>query len=241
MMLADFHVHSTFSDGKLAIADVVDLYGRAGFGAIAITDHIAESTTWIGRATAFAGLAVTETNFRKYLEAVEAQAERAWDRYRMVVIPGVELSKNYISNRRSAHILGIGISDWISADPDPLDICQSIRAQGGLAVAAHPVSTRKQEKQTYHLWDRREELRNSFDAWEVASGPHLFPEVLNSDLPMLANSDFHVARQLRAWKTLLECERHPDAILRAVRQQELRFHFYEPPAELIDGRLWQYA
>jgi len=66
-----------------------------------------------------------------------------------------------------------------------------IRGQGGIAVAAHPVSTRKLEFQTYHLWNRRDELAQEFDAWEVASGPHLFDEVKESRLPVLATSDLH--------------------------------------------------
>ena len=39
MYLADFHVHTTWSDGKLPMRAVVDLYGSQGFGAIAITDE----------------------------------------------------------------------------------------------------------------------------------------------------------------------------------------------------------
>jgi hypothetical protein len=49
-------------------------------------------------------------------------------------------------------------------------IQRAIRAQGGLAIGAHPVNTRKTEKQTYGLWHRREELAPELDAWEVASG-----------------------------------------------------------------------
>jgi predicted metal-dependent phosphoesterase TrpH len=40
-LLCDFHVHTLWSDGKLSVAEVVDLYGSTGrFDAIAITDHI---------------------------------------------------------------------------------------------------------------------------------------------------------------------------------------------------------
>jgi len=94
-------------------------------------------------------------------------------------------------------------------------------------MEAHPWNTQKREKQTYHLWDRREELRAEFDAWEVASGPHLFDEVLRSNFPRIASSDLHHRRQLRSWKTGFTCERSQTAIFEAIRKQEITFHFYE--------------
>ena len=156
----------------------------------------------------------------------------------MVVIPGFELTKNNISNHRSAHMLAIGVDEFIAADGDPVDWARSIRSQGAIAVAAHPVPTRKVEKQTLHLWDRREELTPELDAWEVASGPYWFDEVAESGLPLLATSDLHSVRQIRAWKTALECERHPEAVLEAIRKQELKFEFYDESEESDDLRRW---
>lgn len=230
MFLADFHVHTNFSDGRLSLPAVVDLYGALGFGAIAITDHLCEERTFLGIASAYLGCTLTPANFPLYRALLESEAERAWRQYRMVVLPGMELTKNSLSNHRSAHVLAIGVDEFIAADLDPADMAKRIRDAGGLSVAAHPVHTRKFEKQTYHLWDRRRELATAFDAWEVASGPHLFDEVAESKLPKIASSDLHHPRQMRSWKTVLDCERHPQAILEAIRRQELRFHFYEPPA-----------
>lgn len=105
MFLADFHIHSTFSDGKLAIPEIVDLYGSLGFGAIAITDHLCENATLIGKASAYLRCTLTEASFPLYRELLKTEAERAWDQYRMVVIPGVELTKNSVSNHRSVQIL----------------------------------------------------------------------------------------------------------------------------------------
>lgn len=226
--LADFHVHSTFSDGKLSVPEVVDLYGRHGFGAIAITDHICEERTLIGKAAGHLGQALTASSFPLYAEILKSEARRAWNEYGMVVLPGYELSKNTLSNRRSAHILGIGVSEYLSADGESEDLAAAIQDRGGIAVAAHPVSTGRLEKQTFHLWDRRSELAAVFDAWEVASGPQLFEEVLASGLPLLANGDLHSAIQLRSWKTVLRCPREPAAILTAIRQQDVRFHFFSP-------------
>lgn len=227
MFWCDFHLHSRFSDGQLTVPELIDLFGSKGFGAIAITDHLCEKRSLLGRGARILENTLTEASFPIYQHILRSEAERAWDQYRMVVIPGFELTKNSVSNHRSAHLLGLGVNQWIDADGDPLDLARAIRAQGGLAIAAHPVSTRKIEKQTYHLWNRREELASEFDAWEVASGPRLFPDVLRSGLPMLASSDLHRRSQLTSWKTVLDCERSRDAILEAIRRQDVKFRFYQ--------------
>jgi PHP family Zn ribbon phosphoesterase len=231
MFLADLHIHSTFSDGKLTIPELVDFYGKKGFGAIAITDHLCEEKSVIGKAAKVIGHTLTPASFPFYLGILKSEAERAMDQYGMVVIPGFELSKNSISNHRSAHILGIGVNDFIWADADVVKLARGIRAQGALAIAAHPVSTRKAEKQTYHLWDRRRELAPEFDAWEIASGPYIFDEVKDSGLPVVASSDLHHPKQIQAWKTVFECEKNPDAILDAIRKQKLGIHFYDGSEE----------
>jgi len=225
MFLADFHMHTNLSDGKLSMRELVDLYGKRGFGAIAITDHLCDGNL-LGKASRYLNLSLSQERFPAYMAAIREEAARAWEEYEMVVLPGFELTKNSLSNHRSAHVLALGLESHVDPTMDVADIARAIRAQGGLSVAAHPVSTRKFEKQTFHLWDRREELRHAFDAWEVASGPHLFHEVMQSGLPMIASSDLHHRAQMTSWKTVLECERHPEAILDAIRRQELRFHFY---------------
>lgn len=139
------------------------------------------------------------------MDTLKTERERAWKEYNMVLIAGFELSKNSIFNHRSAHILGIGISQYISADGDPLTLVEKIHDQGAIAIAAHPVHTRKMEKQTYYLWDRRQELEKEFDAWEVASGPFLFDEVRQSKLPKIASGDLHTSQQIFSWKTVLGC------------------------------------
>src|SRR5580658_4649563 len=116
--LGDFHIHSDFSDGKLTVPELVDLYGSRGFGAIAITDHLCESGTVIGKAAVAIGHTLTPASFPLYLAILESEAERAWERYRMVVLPGFELSKNSVSNHRSAHIVGLNVREFLPADPD---------------------------------------------------------------------------------------------------------------------------
>ena len=226
MMLCDFHIHSTFSDGELTIPQIVDMYGQRAFGAIAITDHIAEEKKLIGKVAQSLKLVLTESTFPIYLEVLRAEAIRAREQYGMVVIPGFELSKNSVSNARSAHILALGVEEFMSADGSVEALTQKIREKGGVSIAAHPVHTRVKEKQTLYLWDNKERLRNCFDAWEVASGKHLFKEVMNSRLPILANSDLHRAHQIESWKSIIHSEPEPEAILDGIRNQRVSIKYY---------------
>ena len=236
MFLADFHTHTNLSDGQIPMRELVDLHGKKGFGAIAITDHLCESKSILGRASRYLNCSLREDNVQAYLDLIASEAKRAWQLYEMLLIPGFEITMNSISNHRSAHILAIGVNQYINPNQSIPALCEDIRAKGGLAIAAHPVSTRKLEKQTFHLWDRREELKNHFDAWEVASGPYIISEVLESGLPMIASSDMHHKKQLTSWKTVMRCEKDQAAILQAIREQNIEFAFYEEKASAISPK-----
>lgn len=227
MILSDFHIHSNFSDGKHSIPEIVDFYGLRGFGAIAITDHLCEEDTFLGKAAGYLERTLTPATFPIYLEILKSEAERAWKKYKMVLIPGVEITKNSFSNHRSAHILGLGISEWVKADSSIEEILKTLRDQGAVTVAAHPISSRKFEKQTLHLWDRKEELRTLVDAWEVGSGLNFYNEVAKSGMPMIANTDLHRFSQMTGWKSVIDARPSQSAILKAIRKQKISFQFYE--------------
>ena len=42
-LLCELHAHSTWSDGELALAELVDLYGTHGFDVLVVTDHVLRS------------------------------------------------------------------------------------------------------------------------------------------------------------------------------------------------------
>ena len=227
MILSDFHIHSNFSDGKHSIPEIVDFYGKRGFGAIAITDHLCEEDSFLGKAASYLERTLTSATFPLYLEILKSEAERAWKNYKMVLIPGVEITKNSFSNHRSAHVLGLGITEWVKADLSIEEILISLRNQGAVTVAAHPISSRKLEKQTLHLWDRREELSSLFDAWEVGSGLNFYSEVARSGMPMIANTDLHRFSQINGWKSVVDSKNSQDSILEAIKKQKISFRFYE--------------
>jgi predicted metal-dependent phosphoesterase TrpH len=225
-LLCDFHVHTTWSDGRLSLREVVDLYGQTGrFDVIAITDHILMKRDFLGRLGRWASLgrkqfSVTEDRFEAYLADIASEAERARTLYDLLVIPGAEITQNHIRSRHNSHIVALNIQQYISADQPADDILKEIRRQGALSIACHPHhrTTRRIEIGTCYLWEHRKRLSSLVDVWEAANRDDLFSVTSLKHYPYIANSDFHKAKHLYSWKTLLRCEKNWDAIARTIRE-----------------------
>ena len=224
-LLCDFHVHTNWSDGRLSLRDVVDLYGRTKrFDVIAITDHILMRRDLLARSGRLLTLgrrqfSVTEERFDAYLEDIAMEARRAMRLYNLLVIPGAEITQNHIRSKRSAHIVALNISKFISADQPPGDILKAIRKQGALSIACHPHhrTTTRFEIGTCYLWDHRKKLVDLVDVWEAANRDDLFSVTSLKHYPYVANSDFHKAKHLYSWKTLLRCDKRWEAIADTLR------------------------
>ena len=224
-LLCDFHVHTTWSDGRLSIREVVDLYGRTGrFDVIAITDHILMKRDLLGRAGRLASLglrhfSVTEDRFEAYMADIAAEAERAKRLYDLLVIPGAEVTQNHIRSKNNSHIVALNLREYISADQPAEDILKEIRRQGAFSIACHPHhrTTRRIEIGTCYLWDHRKRLVELVDVWEAANRDDLFSVTSLKHYPYVANSDFHKAKHLYSWKTLLKCEKRWEAIALTLR------------------------
>lgn len=226
MFLADFHIHSEFSDGSMSIPEIVDFYGALGFGAIAITDHLCEEKTPLGKAAAYMGKTLTRDSFDQYQEILKHESQRAWNRYQMILIPGAEITKNSLFNHRAAHIVALGVTEWISADQDFKSIAREIKNKGGFAIAAHPLAPHPHRNKPYYLWEQRAELEDEFDAWEITYHSTLLQEVVTSNLTKIASSDLHRPDQIKSWKTALSCGRDQTMIFNAIRSQNVQFQFY---------------
>jgi 3',5'-nucleoside bisphosphate phosphatase len=228
-LLADFHVHTRYSDGELPLRDVVDLFGQSGHDVIAITDHITDQHGLLGRAARYLRKTVTPRNAAEYFAEIASEAARAWSRYRMIVIPGAELTHNAATSDASCHILALGITEYLSADRRPLQILKEIRRRGAVSVACHPHRMREWFANTFYLWNRRHRLAAYVDRWEAACRWEEFPVVTAAKLPAVANGDFHRSEHLYAWKTVLHARRDPACILTTLASPEpLEFLRLEP-------------
>jgi predicted metal-dependent phosphoesterase TrpH len=224
-LLCDFHVHTRWSDGRLTVREVVDLYGRTGkFDVIAITDHILMERDMLARAARLLTLGrrrvgVTRNVFDAYLEDIRHEAKRARRDYGMLVIPGAEVTQNRLRGRKNSHIIALDIKAYISADQSAGDILHAIRRQDAISIACHPHhrTTRRIEISTCYLWDHRKELAGLVDVWEAANRDDLFSVTSLKHYPYVANSDFHKPKHLYSWKTLLKCQKDIASIKRALR------------------------
>ncbi len=221
MLLCDFHIHTKYSDGSVGLRRTVDLFGQAGFDAIAITDHVVSGDNSFGKLAHRFRFSVTEDNFDDYMSHVGQEAERAWDKYGMLVIPGVEITKNHFSSEKSAHILILNIKEFIPADWGYEKIFLNAKQQDALIIACHPhYSSEIVVRDTLFLWKNREKYARYIDAWEIANRDDVFNVISLKKYPYIANSDFHRARHIYSWKTLLNCEKDIKSIKQCIRHNK---------------------
>ena len=162
---------------------------------------------------------VTEDRFDAYLADIAAEARRANELYGRLVLPGAEVTQNHIRSKKNSHVVALNIRRFISADQPAEDILREIRAQAALSIACHPHhrTTNRLEIGTCYLWEHRKRLAELVDVWEAANRDDLFSVTSLKHYPYVANSDFHKAKHLYSWKTLLRCEKKWDAIASALR------------------------
>ncbi|SRR5258706_5970350 len=224
-LLCDFHVHTTWSDGRLTLREVVDLYGQTEkFDVLAVTDHILckkDLLARIGRAATLGRrrFSVTSDAFDDYMADIQKEADRVKREYGLLVLPGAEVTQNHLRARHNSHIVALGIKQFISADESAADILREIRRQNGLSIACHPHhrTTTRMEIATCYLWDHRKELSHLVDVWEAANRDDLFSVTSLKHYPYVANSDFHKAKHLYSWKTLVRSAKTWPAIKSALR------------------------
>ena len=133
MIKAALHVHSTFSDGEFTLSELREKFLLAGCGLIGMADH----------ADAF--------DTEKALQYVAACKALSDDRLRF--LPGLEFGCV-----QRMHIVGYGVTSLIEST-DPATVIAHIRANGGVAVIAHPPA------QLFELIERMENLPDGIEGW----------------------------------------------------------------------------
>src|ERR1700758_1913502 len=218
ILLCDFHSHSVFSDGKLTIPELVDFYGQRGFDVLCITDHICDHSKLIGRMTNLTGLVLTLDQVEDYFETIEKEKKRALEKYRLILLAGLEFNKDGLTRKSSAHLLAVDLKKPISPSLPITQTIAEIHAQGALAIASHPHEFKTHwGKNTLYFWEHIDQYAPLLDAWEVANRDDIFNPVGLKRLPFLANSDFHKPKHIFSWKTVLFCEKEPEAIKQCIR------------------------
>jgi processive 1,2-diacylglycerol beta-glucosyltransferase len=218
LLLCDLHTHTTWSDGRLSVAELVDFYGQRGFDCLCITDHLCDPQRLLGRLVNLTGLVIPPGDVPAYFEAIAQEKKRAWAQYELLLMTGLEFNKDGYTAKSSTHLLGVDLRQAIDPSLGLKDLITEIHAQGALAIASHPHEVKSAwGKNTLHLWEHIDEYAPLLDAWEVANRDDIFNPVGLRKLPFIASSDFHKPKHIHSWKTLLYCEKDPEAIKHCIR------------------------
>jgi hypothetical protein len=127
----NLHMHTQRSDGHVSTAEAIHIYEKKGYDFIAITDHRKPSVT-------------IEPNTTGILDNQEIKMNS------MLLLSGVEWDTGGNNTELAGdvdcfHILGIGMSSNKHGrnfgeveHPEPCEIIETIKKDGGFAVLAHP-------------------------------------------------------------------------------------------------------
>ena len=231
-LLCDFHTHTQFSDGKLALRDLIDFYGERRFDALCVTDHLCDPQKLLGRVCKWSNLVLSPEMLEDYFAAIQSEKQRAWNEYELLLMTGLEFNKDGYTRKTSAHLLGIDLQTPINPSLSIPELIQAIQSQGGLAIASHPhVGQGSWAKETLYFWENIEQYAPLLDAWEIANRDDIYNPVGLKRLSFIANSDFHKPKHIYSWKSLLFCEKNPESIKTCIREnRNLSITMYRDPS-----------
>lgn len=138
------HVHSKFSyDGRHTLEEIALFARKLGYSFVGVTEH--SDTFDEGRMSDF----VKEC--RRFSDSA------------LVLIPGIEFTCE-----KNLHLLGLGVEHF-TAIKDPILVAQFIKAQGGLAIVAHPI------RYNYKIPSGLEAEINGIEIWNAGYDGRFVP------------------------------------------------------------------
>ena len=208
----DFHIHTSYSDGRVNPAGRVLEAWLDGLDVIALTDHY-EGAGGVKKALKVAAPQNPEGKPFEYKTANEsgkapadfneiyneAASQLRRSGYPMLLIKGCEMARD---PKEYGHFNCLFLKDINSVyDPDIAEAFKKVHKQGGIVIHNHP-SFRRPGGTT----DKTESHKMLYDAGlidgvEVANGttfyPHIVRRCIDEKLTMFANTDEHVFTSYR--------------------------------------------
>jgi predicted metal-dependent phosphoesterase TrpH len=194
----DTHVHTCESPDSLADpAQIIRAANRIGLSGIAITDH----------------------NTMQGVSAVQRAAARLIRRGQVpdtfFVIPGEEISSS------DGHIVGLFLTQEIRSDMTAQETIDAIHAQGGIAIAAHPLLPHSLGKLAKTLpFDGVETMNNAEElAFAVkghSGGNRRASFYATVDKARIGSSDAHDSQSMAACYTLVQCTASIEGVREAI-------------------------
>jgi len=182
MLRGALHIHSTYSDGELTLAQLRRAFVKAGCRFLCLTDH-------------------AEAFDAEKLEAYRRDCDRLSDD-RFLFIAGLEY--NCVGRM---HVLGYGTTALVDSI-DPQAVIGAIRESAGIAVIAHPKDAMFPAIEAFDVLPDGIEVWNSKYDGRYAPRPgtwHLLERlrVRRPDLHAFYGQDLHWKRQYRGLMTVL--------------------------------------
>lgn len=181
---ADMHLHSLFSDGTATVAQILDHVERhTTLDVVAITDH------------------------ERIDGALRAAELHAAGTYSFDLVIGEEITT------RRGHVLALFVTERVPALRPLSETLRAIHAQGGIAIAAHPLAPIPLSVGSRSLRGVRDDVTEGvhFDAIELFNPSHagrtrhearLALNARELGLPGVGNSDAHVLEGIgTGWTT----------------------------------------
>jgi len=214
LLLCELHAHTTWSDGHLALPELVDLYGQHGFDVLAITDHSVRLDDPMPNA-------VDPWTWPAYLAAVRTEADRALAEYDLLLIAGLELTDNDDEADMSAHALALGLEEHISLDGGIVEALEAANDVHAAVIAAHPYAPRDLTplRATRRIAREPKTFAPLVHRYELFNRNEIFTWVAEARLPSIATGDVHRTAHLASWKTLLPCDKDPQAVVDYLRSR----------------------
>lgn len=192
----DFHVHTTYSDGRLNPAARVIEAWLDGLDIVAITDHYEHHSgvrhmlkTISMKDSTVINYKMAKVSHNKIHEEAVSQLKKSG--YPMLLVKGGEITRK---PEDVGHFNLLFLSDIDAAfDKDPAEALRKAKAQGGIVIHNHPAWRRKtSDKTEFHQQVYGEGL---VDGVEVINGrtfyPHIVRRCIDENLTMFANTDEH--------------------------------------------------
>ncbi len=213
---ATFTFTRRWSDGRLAVGEVVDLFGRSGHDVIAITDHVVNTDSFLGKAAHRLGSVTRRSGTTTGRDRVRGAARLGHvpdDRPRRR-----RADAERLHGKASAHALALGVDDFSPTDGSieaMLDARPRRRGRRGRLPPERAVGVVREHVLSLEPEGRG---RGLVHLWELACRWDLFPPVGGPASRSSATATSTAVPHLWAWKTLLDCEKRPEAVLGALRK-----------------------
>ncbi|MCX8189829.1 MAG: PHP domain-containing protein [Candidatus Diapherotrites archaeon] len=168
-------------------------------------------------------LAITDHNV--FNGAIEA--EKVAKKYGIVVIKGEE-----IETAEGKHVIGLGLSEYIAPRKTFWETLDTIREQGGIAIAPHPFDIDNKGVGKKALACDAIEVFNAInkDRFSNIRAKRLAKK---KNVPMVAGSDAHCVEMLGYGKTEIISEADTESVLKAIKDGKTKVMGKYVPVRII--------